>query len=137
VAALTNAAEAERLRRNRQADTGSRPAGPILPSEGHVVAEFTFGFWRYLTRSSHEKTLWVPYLHRAFPPGTSRKAVDKHVTKLNDLRNRVAHHEPLDPGNVARRHRDLVELAGWLNVDLGAYVGDTTEVPQLLASEPT
>lgn len=51
VAALVSAAEAERLRMNQIDRTAgqSRRVGLIRPSPGHVVAEFTFGFWRYFT----------------------------------------------------------------------------------------
>jgi hypothetical protein len=34
-----------------------------------VVAELSLGFWRYLSVKRHEKHLWVPYLHHAFPAG--------------------------------------------------------------------
>lgn len=124
-AVLTTAA-AERLRmtRSSRAAKQSPTFGPIRPSPGHVVAELTFGFWRYFTKSAHEKRLWVPYLHHAFVPGTDRKAVDQRVTKLNDLRNRVAHHEPLNLVSAEKRHRELLDIADWLSPDLRDYIAD-------------
>src|ERR1039458_595872 len=32
-----------------------------------MLSQLTFGFWAALIGPSYEKTLWVPYLHRAFP----------------------------------------------------------------------
>jgi hypothetical protein len=34
-----------------------------------VVVELTFGFWTYLVSDLHEKPIWVPYAHKAFPAG--------------------------------------------------------------------
>lgn len=131
VAALVSAAEAERLRMNRIDKDAEQPrrVGPIRPSPGHVVAEFTFGFWRYFTKSAHEKRLWVPYLHHAFPPSASRKVIDRHITKLNDLRNRVAHHEPISVELARRRHLELIEVAGWLSPELSGYISTHTTCP--------
>ena len=76
-------------RRGRARRAGGRSAPP-----GKVIANLTFGFWRYLSSKAHEKSLWVPYLHAAFPPKTNRSDIDARVGRLHDLRNRVAHHEP-------------------------------------------
>lgn len=56
-----------------------RDAGGPQVAPGKVVAQLNFGFWRYLSSSAHEKTLWVPLLHHAFPVGTRRADVDGRV----------------------------------------------------------
>ncbi len=61
----------------------------------NVVAELSFGFWRYLSTKIHDQRLWVPVLCHGFQPSTTRRAVDGPVGRLHQLRNRVAHHEPL------------------------------------------
>jgi len=96
-----------------------------------------FGFWRYLSSAAHEKTLWVPALHRAFPRGTDRAAhVDGPVGRLHDLRNRVAHHEPLLTMDVAGRAADLIGLANRLDPQLGEHLQATSRVSALLADRP-
>lgn len=110
--------------------------GPAVPP-GKIVAELRFGFWRYLSSAAHEKTLWVPALHRAFPPGTDRAAhVDGPVGRLHDLRNRVAHHEPLLAVDVAGRLADVMGLAARLEPELGRHVHATSAVSGLLAARP-
>ncbi|TCO23391.1 Abi-like protein [Kribbella steppae] len=110
--------------------------GPDGPP-GKVIAELTFGFWRFLSSSAHEKTVWVPFLHRAYPPGTNRKRdVDSRVATLNRLRNRVAHHEPLIGENLPREAAKVSALAGLLDPELGAYVAATSDVPGLLLARP-
>lgn len=96
-----------------------------------------FGFWRYLSSAAHEKTLWVPALHRAFPSGTDRALhVDGPVGRLHELRNRVAHHEPLLSTDVAGRLADLTGLAARLDPQLGQYLQATSSVPKLLTARP-
>jgi hypothetical protein len=34
---------------------------------GKVVAELTFGFWRYILAGTYQATLWSPALRHAFP----------------------------------------------------------------------
>lgn len=135
-----------RRRDGRMVDVNERPreslvrarrdaGGPAVPP-GKVVAELMFGFWRYLSTSAHEKTLWVPCLHRAFASGTDRRDVDRIVRLLNDLRNRVAHHEPLFGTDVADRHGDCIVLATLLDPDLGAYLRSTSMVGPALLTRP-
>ncbi|MDI1463351.1 Abi family protein [Catellatospora sp. KI3] len=64
-------------------------------SAGQLIANLTLDFWRYLTVTSREKSLWVPALHRAYNQGASRQKIDHEVNMLYRLRNRVAHHEPI------------------------------------------
>jgi hypothetical protein len=72
------------------------PKGKALPP-GKVIAELTFGFWLQLTDAKLEHKLWVPYLHKAFAPrkAPKRAVLNQKLEKLRQLRNRVAHHEPI------------------------------------------
>ena len=147
LAADTVFAPVYRTRGRRRVDVNDKPrnslrhaianaGGPAAPP-GKIVAELMFGFWRYLSSAAHEKTLWVPALHRAFPPGTDRALhVDGPVGRLHDLRNRVAHHEPLLTTDVAGRLVDLISLTGRLDPQLGLYLQRTSTVADLLANRP-
>jgi hypothetical protein len=113
-----------------------RAAGGFGAPSGKVIAELPFGFWRYLSSAAHEKTLWVPCLYRAFPAGTDRRDVDGPVGRLHQLRNRVAHHEPLLRTDVTGRLDDLTRLANMINPELGQYIAATTTVTSRLAHRP-
>lgn len=114
----------------------TQAGGPTAPP-GKIIAELMFGFWRYLSSSGHEKTLWVPCLHHAFPPGTNRRRdVDARVGRLQDLRNRVAHAEPLLRIDVMRHLRDLLALATMLDPQFGKYLAATTSVVDVVAARP-
>jgi hypothetical protein len=62
-----------------------------------IVAELTFGFWVRLLDRRYEKILWVSYLYKCFPfgPRPDREKMHAQFIKIRDLRNRIAHHEPI------------------------------------------
>lgn len=88
-------------------------SGKGTPVPGKVVAEVMFGFWTYLTSNAHEKNIWVPYLHSAYPPKTDRRKIHQTLYELREFRNRVAHHEPLLVGSEFER-RKIVAVASRL-----------------------
>jgi len=112
-----------------------RRCGPAAPP-GKVVAELGFGFWRYLNSSAHEKSLWVPFLHTAYPPGTARKDVDRRISRLNELRNRVAHHEPIFSQPLGSAKQALIYVCALFSTDVATYVQATSSVGQLLKRRP-
>lgn len=118
-----------------QIDAAVREAGPGATS-GKVVAEFMFGFWRYLSTSTHEVRLWRPALHRGFVKGTSRRAVDGPMAQLHKLRNRVAHHEPLLQVDLQARYANVVDLAGLMAPELRTYVEANSTWEKVLAERP-
>lgn len=112
-------------------------AGGQTAPPGKAIAELMFGFWRYLTSKAHEKSLWVPYLHHAFPRGTDRQRdVDQRVGRLHELRNRAVHHEPLLSADLQGGCRDLLAGAELLDVNLHGFILATSTVTQLLAARP-
>jgi hypothetical protein len=105
-------------------------------SPGHVIANLSFGFWRYLSSSAHEISLWRPYLHHAFLPGTSRKFVDSRVGDLHYVRNRIAHHESLLREDISHISKRLHELAGVISPHLSQYISMKSTVNNILKEKP-
>lgn len=60
-----------------------------------VVSNLTLGFWTHMTDRSHERALWIPSIHKAWPRGTLRNNVNNRIARINKVRNCVAHHEHL------------------------------------------
>lgn len=58
--------EAHRRRDVADAYARLRRDGKVI-TPGRMIAELTFGFWRYLLTRRYETTLWTPALRRAFP----------------------------------------------------------------------
>jgi len=78
---LTSVATArEKISRKKRTVTASR-----------VVAELTFGFWSSMAGREYATTLWLPYLHKAFPHGrVGHKMAFARFTSIRQLRNMVA-----------------------------------------------
>jgi hypothetical protein len=126
---------------NRKAvDAAIARCGFGSATPGKVIAELTLGFWRQLTTNAMEKTVWVPYLHHAFPKGTQRSYVDHTIESVNTLRNRIAHHEPIatrsgspDP---ARVHREMVNILDGIAPAVHSHVSATSRVRHVLTLRP-
>lgn len=133
-----------------------------------LVAQCMFGFWRgLLDKGDHAgkpprrvrcdyEVLWRGVLDKAFPGGRTHAKQDGKrwnrdyalavVTRVNELRNRVAHHEPLIyglplPGQQIRRsaqdaHDDTMRVAAMLDRDLHSFLLARSQVPGLLANRP-
>ena len=123
-------------------------------SRGKVVAALSFGFWKRPTHARYEESFWLPALDQAFavpaPNAVARreKLFDR-LTVLNDLRNRVAHHEPIcKPWQfivrggrdvmypLAAQYRMLVDVIGWIDPAAGEWVKNNSTTLPLLVSPP-
>lgn len=103
-----------------------------------LVAELGFGFWRYMF--AHQQfRLGGNTLLNIFPAKpTSTPAIQYNHTfvfnelaKVNNIRNRIAHHEPICfiPGqpikdtNYTRQHYGVIrQLFHWMNIDESALL---------------
>jgi hypothetical protein len=105
---------------------------------GKVIAELTFGFWRYILAGQYQSTLWAPALRRAFPHLGSQRRGDVYplVDRLHSMRNRVAHHEPVHSLNIAARHKELLRISGWVDPAAAAWIGQTSRISDVLAARP-
>jgi hypothetical protein len=121
---LTPAARARLASAKETLRRANRPLDP-----GRIVAELSFGFWeRLLTRGprgklNYEMALWRPALHRAFPNSRRLRAdVHKSLPGLRDLRNRIAHHEPIFSRDLEAEYQTILDVIGWMCIDTRAWV---------------
>lgn len=108
---------------------------------GKVIAELSFGFWRYLVSQRYHASLWVPVLHRAFPSGGSdirkrRREVEPRLVRLTLVRNRAAHHEPIHRRDLLADLRTALEVVDWVHPVAGAWVAAQSTLEQVVASRP-
>lgn len=105
---------------------------------GKVVAELSFGFWRFLLDRRYQNTLWAQALRHAFPflVPQRRQSVYQPVERLTRLRNRIAHHEPIHHLKLAEHHDDVLRLAGFIDPALEAWLSRVSRVPAMLAGRP-
>lgn len=110
-----------------------------------VVSNLTLGFWAHMTDRSHERDLWIPAIHKAWPKGTDRIEVNSRITGINTVRNRAAHHEHLfvpagEFCSTLKSCQDAVALFAQLESKACAYVysgaGSMCSVEQYLHEHP-
>lgn len=90
-----------------------------------LIAKLSFGFWTYLFATKEfaasGSTLLEIFPNRPF--NTRQKDIFKSLLKINDIRNRIAHYEPIcfdkDSGCissslVSKRYTLIKELLYWL-----------------------
>ncbi len=112
--------------------------GGVPETHGKVIAELMFGFWRFVLDARHSPTLWAPALRHAFPHLRPKVRTDVYdrVERLNALRNRVAHHEPIHQVPLDRRWQDLLTVAGWICPTTAAWIWSSSTLPAVLAAKP-
>jgi len=91
-----------------------------------LIAKLTLGFWTYQF-ASKEFSAAGSRLLEIFPKrpfGTKQKQIFQKLIKINDTRNRIAHHEPIcfekniiSTARVEKRYRLILELLEWLGCD--------------------
>lgn len=124
-----------------------RSRGNGAPSSDDVVAATSFGLWTGLLSGGiprdrlldYETTLWQPRLQRAFPyRGTRRrKYIHAKLDRVRDLRNRIAHHEPIHraPQQLATHYDSILELAGMLDPGLADFIREHSRTARVIAQE--
>jgi hypothetical protein len=121
-------------------DRITRRLAAVTP--GRIVAELNLGFWRYLLGERYARSLWNPGglsgLRGAFGPISDRRTIDLAVTRMYELRNRVAHHEPVikftEAELVAEIH-GMDRLLGWMNPGY-PQLHTTNRVLELISLRP-
>ena len=110
-------------------DRASSPNSNIRP--GKVIAELTFGFWCTLLEPRYEASLWTPTLRQVFPKGFSREAVHTRYRFFGDLRNRVAHHEPIFLQSHHTNWKRILEALDWLSHSYQISAEATCRLPEV------
>lgn len=114
----------------------SRGGGRAAP-RGKVIAELSFGFWRYLLARQYQASLW-PDLAGAFPhaPNRALPTVEDPVKRLHKFRNRIAHHEGIWHLPLEAHRDDIQTVLGFIAPAAAAWVTDSSRINTVLARHP-
>ncbi len=105
---------------------------------GRVVAELSFGFWKFLLAKRYEATLWTGYLRHAFPnlQPQSRATVYRAMDELHTVRNRIAHHEPIHSRDLTADTLTIYRLLDWIDHDVREWAVTLSRLQPIIASRP-
>ncbi|MFT3799138.1 hypothetical protein [Microbacterium sp.] len=108
-------------------------------TSGRVVAELSFGFWKFLLAKRYEATLWTGCLRHAFPnlQPQSRAVVYRALDELHTVRNRIAHHEPIHSRDVTTDTLTIYRLLDWMDADVRAWAVSLSRLRPIIAARPS
>jgi len=123
------------------ARTRAKGNGVGQERHGKVIAELSFGFWRYLVAQRYLTTLWIPALAAAFPYGAPdrtmrRQDVENKMVGLHIIRNRAAHNEPIHRRDLCNDWLSAIELVGWVHPDGAAWVASNSTLGLIAKNRP-
>ena len=102
------------------------------PTADRVVAELSFGFWLSLFARRYDG-LWNAVLNRAFTPTPLRRDLYARLAQLRDLRNRIAHHEPIHHLALSDYYDGALWVLERISPVAAAWVSQHSRVPEILA----
>ncbi|MDA0782414.1 MAG: Abi family protein [Proteobacteria bacterium] len=104
-----------------------------------IVATLSMGFWVGLLWRHYETKLWRPCIYNAFPNAPkpfTRSAAAKKLSVIKDLRNRIAHHEPVYNRNLPEMHSTLLETLGWMCEDTKQWLISNSTFDEVYSQKP-
>lgn len=90
------------------------------PTTGKVIAELKFVFWERMFTRRHDDTIWNKHLRTVLPHTDAVKSVQdlrrdayQMLEAIRDLRNRIAHHEPIFRRNIREEYDRIRAVVAW------------------------
>lgn len=111
------------------------------PTHGQVIAQLSFGFWKFLATKRYLHSIWLPAMHGSFPnlaglPGDRRISVEQSIDRVWFLRNRIGHHEPIFSRDISRDLQAMSLLLDWICEETSAWASGLRRVDDVLARRP-
>jgi hypothetical protein len=107
-----------------------------------VLAQMSFGTWRYVLPSNSERAkrkLWEVATSHAFPhwPGHwDWRNIVSRVATAHEVRNRVAHLEPLHASDLRKARREMRSVCHAISVDTARLFVNTERMLPVIESNP-
>lgn len=138
--AVRNLTHKDRKRLQTTIDRQSIERSTQYPETNHIVADLSAGFWV----SQLGKSYAVPYVWQSnlkFRVFTNDHALTRNVASeicddLLDLRNRVAHHEPIFHLPLGELRKDLDEVLNALCASTAAYMASACSFSDIWDNPP-
>lgn len=115
-------------------------ARPVADVHTQVLAQLPFSLWRFLLpdQDPGRRFLWTHATHRAFPGwDQDPRALTATVAGLVNLRNRVAHLEPIiRPGYVERQFTAMRRVVGAIDPAAEMWLVSHQRVTAVLDQRP-
>ncbi len=112
-------------------------------TSGKLVADLKFVFWENMLTRRHDQRLWNPYFRASFPfadVNTSvqlaRRKANTHLERIRNLRNRIAHHEPIFSRDTVSDYDCVLDVIRWRSPVAADWVQKVQKVKNINAQKP-
>jgi hypothetical protein len=102
--------------------------GYVKTAKGHgptqIIPSLPFYFWTRLFNPAYPAWLWSAVSSKVFTPlaPASPTLIQSELDAVRDLRNRVAHLEPLHTRNLVDDHDRIERIASWIHPTLESWI---------------
>lgn len=109
---------------------------------GKVTAELKLVFWQKMLTARHDARVWEPQILTVFPatsvadPHKLRGRVYNDLEVIRQLRNRLAHHEPILRRDLSSDLSKMLDLIGLRSPSTAVWVRSTERGSALLLEKP-
>lgn len=114
-----------------------------LPTAGKIVAELRFVFWEKMLTYGHDGAIWNAHFRTVFPYTDDMQTVqilrangNDSLHKIRDIRNRIAHHEPIFKRNIQDEYDRIREVIHWSNPTAADWVDKIETVTKMISTKP-
>lgn len=113
-------------------------SGKANPSPNDVVAALSLDFWANLFHGRYHLSLWQQNMAHVFPnnPTITRANFHSEIKRINRLRNRIAHHEPIFTANVATELALVLRVIGYCSTEVRQWTDAHATVSRMAATHP-
>ena len=104
-----------------------------------IVASLSLGFWAAMLRKGYNQPVWATQAALAFPflqPGRTIIDVSRAATRIQDLRNRIFHQEPLIGRNLSADYGDIIAVLAAICVETKDWMRAYSSVPMVMRERP-
>ena len=101
------------------------------------VSTLSLAFWVSLLGGGYENDLWRPCFYYAFPNSPkpfTRRDIARKLSRIKDLRNRIAHHEPIYNLDLEIIYKAILEIIGWMCIDTKMWVQKNSRFYEVYAT---
>lgn len=112
-------------------------------TSGKIIADLKFVFWERMLTKRHDGRIWNEHFATVFPnaptnrqASTLRNEVYSHVNEVRELRNRIAHHEPIFSRDLRADLGRMDTIVRWRNNETADWMAKINGTSELLESDP-
>ena len=104
-----------------------------------IIASLSLGFWVAMLSGAYDRALWSSHSRYAFPHLSrtdTMSEVSQTAMRVQALRNRIFHQEPLIGHNLSEDYAAILRLLGWICPEMREWVRRHTSVPRIIRERP-